>query len=123
MNLTLWILQAVLAAIFGAAGVLTASLPKKKLEPMLPWAADFSPGMVRFIGLAELAGALGVILPAVTGIAPILTPLAAVGLALIMVLAAITHARRKEPGSIVVNAVLFVAAAIVAWGCFGPYAL
>jgi hypothetical protein len=82
---------------------------------------DFSPATVRFIGIVELAAALGLILPAVTGIAPILTPLAATGLAVVMVLAAITHVRRKEPSGIAVNAVLFALAVFVAWGRFGPY--
>ncbi|MFC5824559.1 DoxX family protein [Nonomuraea insulae] len=123
MNVFLWILQAVLAAMFAMAGVMKSTQPKEKLEPRLPWAADFSAGTVRLIGIVELAGALGLILPAATGIAPILTPLAASGLAIVMVLAALTHVRRKEPSAIVFNAVLFVAAAVIAWGRFGPYAL
>ncbi|WP_306457962.1 DoxX family protein [Streptomyces sp. SA15] len=56
-----------------------------------------------------------------TDIAPVLTPLAATGLVVVMVLAAITHARRKEPGAIAFNAVLLILAALVAWGRFGPY--
>ncbi|MEV4062012.1 DoxX family protein [Nonomuraea dietziae] len=97
--------------------------PEEKLEPRLPWAEDYSAGTVRFIGIAELAGALGLILPAVTGIAPILTPLAATGLAVIMVLAALAHVRRKAPAAIAMKAALFLLAAFVAWGRFGPYAL
>jgi len=86
-------------------------------------AADLvSPATVRFIGVVELAAALGLILPAATGIARVLTPVAATGLAVTMVLAAITHARRKEPSAIAFNAVLLVLAAVVAWGRFGPYA-
>ncbi|MGN9846313.1 DoxX family protein [Nonomuraea sp. H19] len=123
MNVLLWILQAVLATMFAALGVMKSTQPKEKLEPKLPWTADFSAGTVRFIGLAELAGALGLILPAATGIAAILTPLAATGLALVMVPAALTHVRRKESAAIAVNAVLFIAAAVIAWGRFGPYAL
>jgi hypothetical protein len=78
---------------------------------------------VKLIGTAELAAALGLILPAAARVAPVLTPLAATGLVVLMVLAAITHARRREPGGIAVNAVLLVLAAVVAWGRFGPYAL
>ncbi len=121
MNVFLWILQAVLALMFAMAGVLKATQPKDKLVTRLPWVADFSQGTVRFIGIAELAGALGLILPAATGIAPVLTPLAAAGLAVIMILAAITHARRKEPGAIAFNAALFAVAVVIAWGRFGPY--
>jgi uncharacterized membrane protein len=121
MNVFLWIVQAVLAAMFGMAGVMKATQPKGKLQPRLPWVEDFSAGTVRFIGVVELLGALGLILPAATGIAPILTPVAATGLAVVMVLAAATHIRRKEPSGVAFTAVLFVLAVIVAWGRFGPY--
>jgi uncharacterized membrane protein YphA (DoxX/SURF4 family) len=121
MNVTLWILQAVLAAMFGMAGVMKSTQPKDKLAEKLPWVEDFSPGVVRFIGVAELSAGLGLILPAALGIAPILTPLAAVGLVLIMIGAIITHARRKEQSAIAFNAVLLIVAAVIAWGRFGPW--
>jgi uncharacterized membrane protein YphA (DoxX/SURF4 family) len=121
MNVFLWILQAVLAVMFGMAGVMKSTQPKDKLAARLPWVEDFSPAVVRFIGVAELAAALGLILPAALDIAPILTPLAASGLVIIMVGAMITHVRRKEPGAIVFNAVLLIVAAVIAWGRFGPY--
>jgi uncharacterized membrane protein YphA (DoxX/SURF4 family) len=121
MNVVLWILQAVLALAFAMAGFMKLTQPKDKLVSRLPWVEDFSPTTVKLIGTAELAAALGLILPAATGIAPVLTPLAATGLAVLMVLAAITHARRKEPGAIAVNAALLILAAVVAWGRFGPY--
>ncbi|MEU1727012.1 DoxX family protein [Actinomadura sp. ATCC 39365] len=123
MNIALWIVQAALALLFGLAGLAKSTQPKERLEPRLPWAADFSAGAVRLIGLTELAGALGLILPAVTGVAPALTPLAAAGLAVVMVLAALAHVRRKEPGAIAFNAILFLLAAFVAWGRFGPHPL
>ncbi|MGW7130598.1 sigma-70 family RNA polymerase sigma factor [Streptomyces bobili] len=91
------------------------------LPPHARWAADFSPATVRFIGIVELAAALGLILPALTGKAPVLTPLAATGLAVVMLLAAVTHARRKENGAMALNTVLLTLAALVAWGRFGPY--
>ena len=121
MNVTLWIVQAVLAAAFGLAGVMKLTQPREKLVKNLPWVEDVSDGTLRLIGGSELAAALGLILPAATGIATWLTPLAACGLAVIMVLAAITHARRKEPSGIIVNAVLLILAVLVAWGRFGPY--
>ena len=111
----------VLAAAFALAGVQKATQPKEKLVPRLPWVQDFSPGTVRFIGVVELLGAVVLILPAATGIAPVLTPIAATGLAVLMVLAAATHIRRREPSGVAVNAVLFALAAVVAWGRFGPY--
>ena len=113
---------AVLAAVFGLLGVMKSIQPKEKLRPMLAWVEDFTPTQVRLIGVVELLAALGLILPAVTGIAPILTPLAATGLAITMLGAAAAHARRKEPSSIAVNVVLFALAAVIAWGRFGPYA-
>ncbi|PWR10085.1 DoxX family protein [Micromonospora acroterricola] len=121
MNVFLWIVQAVLAAAFILAGVMKSTQPKEKLQPKLPWVEDFSPGTVRLIGIAELLGGLGLIVPAALDIAPILTPIAATGLAIIMVLAAITHIRRKEPSGVAFNAVLFVLSALVAWGRFGPW--
>lgn len=123
MNSALWIVQILLAILFAGAGVVKLTRPMDKLEASLPWTADFSAGTVRLIGAVEALGALGLVLPAVTGIATVLTPLAATGLALVMVLAAITHVRRGEPQAIVVNVVLLLLAAFVAWGRFGPYPL
>jgi uncharacterized membrane protein len=121
VNIVLWILQGLLAAAFLMAGIMHATQPKAKLVARLPWAEDFSPPTLRFIGTAEMLGALGLILPAATGILPWLTPLAATGLAVIMVLAAATHARRKEPQAIALNLGLAAIAIVIAWGRFGPY--
>lgn len=121
MNVILWIVAGVLAAAFGMAGVMKTTQPKDKLQANLPWVEDFSQHTVRFIGAVEFLGALGLVLPKATGIAPVLTPLAATGLAITMVLAAATHVRRREPSGVAVNAVLFALAAFVAWGRFGPY--
>src|SRR5213078_4580016 len=94
------------------------SQPKAKLAANMAWVEDFSDGTVKLIGGLELLAAIGLILPAWTGIAPFLTPLAALGLVLIMVGAAITHARRKEQQLIVINAVLLILAAVIVWGRF-----
>jgi hypothetical protein len=97
-------------------------VPKDKLVTAgQGWAQDFSPTNIRLIGLVEIVGAVGLVLPAAVHIAPILVPLAAVGLALVMVGAIVVHARRKEPMNIAVNVVLIALAVIVAWGRFGPY--
>ncbi|WP_406019785.1 DoxX family protein [Nocardioides sp. NBC_00850] len=122
MNVFLWILQALLAAMFLMAGVMKATQPKEKIAAKLPWAEDYSAGTVRFIGIVELLAAVGLILPAALGILPVLTPLAATGLAVVMVLAMNVHRRRNEPGAIAFNAAILVVAAVVAWGRFGPYA-
>ncbi len=123
MNVVLWIIAGVLAAAFLAAGAMKIGQPRKKLaDSGMPWVEDFSDGAVKGIGALEVLGAIGLILPAALDIAPVLVPIAATGLALLMGGAAITHARRREPQGIAVNAVLFVLAAVVAWGRFGPYA-
>jgi uncharacterized membrane protein YphA (DoxX/SURF4 family) len=119
----LWILHGLLAAMFLMAGVMKSTQPREKLIKQFPWVKDVSTPLVRFIGVAELAGALGLILPAATGIATVLTPIAAACLALVMVLAMVLHFRRKEPQAIAFNVLLLIAAVVIAWGCFGPYAV
>jgi uncharacterized membrane protein YphA (DoxX/SURF4 family) len=121
MNIVLWILQVALAVMFAMAGFMKTTQPMAKLAPQMPWTEDVSPPTVRFIGAVELLGALGLILPAATGIATVLTPAAATGLAVTMALAVALHIRRKEPSGIATAGVLLVVAAIVAWGRFGPY--
>ena len=123
MNITLWIVQGLLAAIFGSGGLVKALQPQKRLHDQgLTWVEDFSPGAVKAIGALEVAAAVGLVLPAVTGLAPVFVPLAAVGLGLMMIGAAVVHVRRGEIPFIAVNAALLAAAAFVAWGRFGPYA-
>lgn len=122
MNVVTWILQIALGLAFITAGIMHAGQPMDRLVKQLPWVEDFSAGTLKLIGIMELLGGIGVILPAWTGIAPILTPIAATGLAVIMLLAAATHYRRREPQGIAVNIVLLVPAVVVAWSRFGPYA-
>ena len=122
MNLALWVMAIVLAAVFAASGLMKQFVPKDKLVTSgQGWAQDFSPTSIRLIGLAEILGAIGLVLPGVVHVAPILVPLAAVGLALVMAGAAAVHARRKEAPMVAMNAVLLVLAVFVAWGRFGPY--
>jgi uncharacterized membrane protein YphA (DoxX/SURF4 family) len=122
MNLALWIIAIVLAVAFAGSGLMKLVVPKDKLvNAGQGWAQDYSPANIRLIGLVEILGAVGLVLPAAVHIAPILVPLAAVGLALVMVGAIVVHARRKEPMNIAVNVVLIALALFVAWGRFGPY--
>jgi uncharacterized membrane protein YphA (DoxX/SURF4 family) len=121
MNVVLWILAGVLAVAFLFAGVTKLTQPKEKLAQNMGWVEDFSPGVVKLIGALEVLAAIGLILPAALDIVPVLVPLAATGLVLLMIGAAITHARRKEAPMIAINAVLLVLALVVAWGRFGPY--
>jgi len=118
MNYVLWSAQVVLALLFALAGVMKSTRPVEELAKRMAWVNAVSPATVRFIGLSELAGAIGLVAPWATHIAPMLTPLAAAGLVAVMVLAAIFHARRAEWGGIVPNVVLGALAAFVAWGRF-----
>jgi len=123
MNVALWIVQGVLAAFFGAGGVVKATRDRKRLfDEGLTWVEDFSARGVRAIAALEVLAAVGLILPAVTGIAPVLTPVAAVGLGMLMVGAAVVHVRRGEIPYIGVTLALMAVALFVAWGRFGPYA-
>jgi uncharacterized membrane protein YphA (DoxX/SURF4 family) len=123
MNIVLWILAGLLAVLFLAAGGMKLAQPKEKVaaSPNMAWAHDFSPGALKAIGALEVLAAIGLVLPAALGIVPVLVPLAATGLVLLMVGAAITHGRRKESRAVVTNVVLIVLAGLVAWGRFGPY--
>jgi uncharacterized membrane protein YphA (DoxX/SURF4 family) len=122
MNVSIWIAQVFLGFVFIAAGLAKATQPREKLSDQMGWVEDFSPVQVKAVGTIEILGGLGVILPAWTGIAPILTPLAATGLAITMVLATLVHIRRKETSRLGINALLFVLAVFVAITRFGPYA-
>jgi uncharacterized membrane protein YphA (DoxX/SURF4 family) len=123
VNLTLWIIAGVLAAVFAMAGLMKLVQPKTKLaDSGMPWTEDFSEGQVKAIGVVEVLGALGLILPAALDIAPILTPIAAAGLALTMLGATVVHARRGEKPNIPVTLVLAALAAFVAVMRFGPNA-
>lgn len=122
MNIALWTVQILLAVMFAMAGVMKSTQPKEVLAEKFPWSQDLGVGAVRVVGVSELLAALGLVLPAAFGIATVLTPLAASGLVLVMVLAALVHLRRKEYNAIAFNAVLLALAAFVAWGRFGPHA-
>jgi uncharacterized membrane protein YphA (DoxX/SURF4 family) len=122
MNVLLWVIASVLAAAFLGAGIMKATQPREKLAANMGWVDDFRPGTVKMIGALEILAAVGLILPGALGIAPVLVPLAALGIVLTMIGAAITHARRNESQMIIFNVVLLILAAVVVWGRFGPYA-
>ena len=118
MNILLWGIQGLLAALFlmsGGMKLFAYERYKAMGEQRSPGrGSGLSRGLITFIGLSEVAGAIGLVVPWSTGVAPVLTPLAALGLATIMVLAGVYHARRQEPVVPVIG--LFVLAAIVAVG-------
>lgn len=121
MNVVVWIVSGVLAALYLMAGFTKLAKTKQDLlaEPRMAWAGDFTSGQVKGIGAVEVAGALGLVLPWLTGVAPVLTPIAAVGLAVVQAGAAVTHLRRGEKATLPVNAVLFALAVFVAVVRFG----
>lgn len=97
MLIALWIINALLAVAFLGAGAMKALRPKTALaENGMAWVEDFSPAAIKLIGIAEVLGAVGLIVPLLTGVAPVLTPIAATALAVIMFGAVIVHIRRKE---------------------------
>lgn len=122
MNTALWIVAAVLGAACLAGGTQKIAQPTEKLAAGgYGWVDDFGPGPVKAIGLLEVLAGLGLILPGALDIAPVLVPLAALGLVLLMIGAAATHLRRHEAQAIAVNAALLAVSAFVAWGRLGPY--
>ncbi len=116
MKIALWVAQGVLALAFLAAGAMKLALPLADLHASLPWTADVPGTLVRLIGLAELLGALGLVLPAAARVRPRLTPLAAAALALVMALAAAFHLVRGEAAMLPAPLVLAAGLAFVAWG-------
>lgn len=123
MNTVLWIITGVLAVAFLAAGLFKLTQPKAALMAAgQGWVEDFNPALIKGIGVLEIAGATGLVLPAVLDIAPVLVPIAAVCLGLTMVGAAATHLRRKELPMMASNLVLLIGCVVVAWGRFGPHA-
>src|SRR5918995_3176038 len=120
MNLTLWIVAGLLAVVYLISGG-KLIMPKEKIAALTPsarWVEDFSAGSVKAIGALEVLGAVGLILPALLDIAPVLVPLAALGLALIMTGAAIVEFRRQEFKHVLVNLTYLALAVFVAWGRF-----
>ncbi|QKW10550.1 DoxX family protein [Streptomyces sp. NA04227] len=123
MNLALWITTGFLAALFLGAGISKLLVPQEKMATMATatqWAADFPPTALKTIGTLELLGALGLILPAALDTAPILVPLAALGLALVMTGAITLRIRRHEYALIAAEALYLAATLFIVWGRFGP---
>ncbi len=118
MNIVIWIVQGLLAAMFLMAGIMKSTQPKEKLSKNMGWVNDVSASNVKLIGISQILAAIGLVLPQVTGILPWLTPLAAIGLVLTMIGAIILHVKRNENSSIGINIVLLLLAAFVAYGRF-----
>ena len=116
VNISLWIAQAILAIMFIMAGVMKSTQPIEQLGTSLPWVNDVSSGLVRFIGISELLGGIGLLLPALLRIKPMLTPLAALGIFTIMVFAFVYHITKGEYEALGFNVILAAIAFFIAWG-------
>ncbi len=112
LHIALWAAQVFLALVFTMAGGMKLIMSAKDLAANVPLPG----GLVRFIGVSEVTGVLGLILPSVTRIKPKVTCLAALGLLTVMVLAALFHISRGEISSMLVTILLGCLAAFVAWG-------
>jgi hypothetical protein len=122
MNLVLWIVAGLLAAVL-LVSTSKMFVPREKMASVgaaAEWVLDFSPGALRAIGTLEILGAAGLILPAALDIAPILVPVTATCVALLFTGAAIMRLRRGEKATVVPDLVYLAMAVFVAWGRFGP---
>lgn len=117
MNVLLWIVQGLLALVFLMAGTMKLTKPKNELSEKLgDWIDQYTGTSIKLIGLVELLGAIGIIMPMAIGVLPILTPAAAIGLAMTMVGAMKVHYQRKENDKVVTNIVLMLFTLFVAIG-------
>jgi len=102
-----------LAAIFALTGIMKISQPKQKLAKTFPWARNFKPITIKFIGFSEFSAALGLAGPSIIGFGNKLTPWAALGTSIIMILAGIYHSRRKEYGALFLNITLLFSSLMI----------
>ncbi|MDN3665777.1 DoxX family protein [Algibacter miyuki] len=116
INIVLWVAQGLLAIMFIMAGIMKATQPLEALVESLPWVKSTPLGLIRFIGISELLGGLGLLIPSIFRFKPFLTVWAALGLALVMLLASGYHASRGEFSAIGVNLVLLALFLFIAWG-------
>ncbi len=118
MNVVLWIVQILLALAFLAAGFMKATQPVEKLKTNMGWVEHTTPGIVRLIGVLEILGGIGLIIPALTHILPWLTAVAAIGLVLTMVGAIIVHFRLHEASRVAAPVILLLLALFIVIGRF-----
>lgn len=114
MTIAVWIVSGILTALYLAAGSQKALLPAEKIAKNFPWSESIGLRNTRIVGVLEFIGAVGLIVPALTGIVPILSAFAAVGLVLVQLCAIILHLRRGEAKVLPFNVVLLLLAAFVA---------
>lgn len=118
LNIVLWVMQILLATMLIWAGFTKLFEPIEKLAAMWPWTGQVPVAFVKFTGIVDVVGAMGLILPSLLCIKPKLTPIAAIALCVLMVCAIIFHVARGEASHIGINIVFIGIAAFVAWGRF-----
>lgn len=118
MNIALWIVAGVFAIGFVAGGIVKLTWPYEKYAARLHWPQDFTPGNVKFMGTIEILGGLGLVLPGLFGIAPVLVPVAASGMALYMAGAVTERIRRAEHRELLGDLFFLAGMLFVAWGRF-----
>lgn len=119
MNIALWIVAGLFGVAYVAGGIIKLTMPYEKYAAKLHWPEDFTPGNVRFMGMVEVLGGIGLVLPALVGVAPILVPIAASGMALYMAGAITERLRRREYKELAGDLLFLAAMLFVAWGRFG----
>ena len=116
MNIALWVLQVLVALAFLAAGIPKATQPIAALSKRMTFVTHFPVPIVRLIGIAEILGAIGLIVPPLTHILPILAVIAAIGLGIIMVGAIVYHIQQKEYPPISATGILLILAILIIVG-------
>ncbi|SFD72040.1 DoxX family protein [Paracidovorax konjaci] len=116
LRIALWAAQCLVALAFCASGFMKLTTPIPELSAMMPWAGQYPVAFVRTIGLIDLAGGLGILLPALVRILPRLTVWAALGCTVLQVFAIAFHLSRGEAMVLPLNLVLLPLCAFVLWG-------
>ncbi len=116
LRIALWIAQVLVAVVFCGSGFTKLTTPIPELSAMMPWTGEYSVSFVRGIGLIDLLGGIGILLPALTRILPWLTVLAALGCVLLQALAIAFHLSRGEAMVVPLNLVLIALSAFILWG-------
>ncbi len=117
MNTTIWIIQSLIAATFMYSGIQKSLYSEQKLVASGQTGVEgLSPGLIRFIGISEIFGSIGLIIPMMLNTVPVLTPISAFCLGVIMIPAAVIHNKRHEPKNVITNCILFLMCAFIVYG-------
>jgi hypothetical protein len=115
MNTVVWIVQGLLALLFCTSGLLLLLQPKEKLAPKMPFVNDYSPALVKLVAFSHILGALGIPLPLLLHLYPVLTPIAASCLAFVMILAMRYNLSRQDRKGVVTDLVFGVLFVFIAY--------